>query len=64
MNYPTLEEVEAADLLQICKWMRFLLVSGDPEEQKVIIRMCERRDELGGITPAISKQIGWDETNN
>lgn len=62
MTYPTLTEVEAADRLQICKWMRFLEASGDPEEQKIIIRLIERYEELGGITPEISKQIGWDET--
>lgn len=64
MQYPTLEQVEAASHLQICKWMRFLEVSGDPYEQKVIIRLCDRLDDLGGFTPEISKQIGWERPNS
>ena len=59
MKYPTLEEVENADHEQICRWMRFLKVSGNPEEQKVIVRLCERCDEFGGFTTVISKKIGW-----
>ncbi len=70
--YPTLEEVEQADRVQICRWYRFLSSPGvgrigedDFEkalerEKKVMDRIVERSHELGGFTPAISKQIGLD----
>ena len=60
MHYPTLQQVETATRLQICKWMRFLKVTGNPKEQEVMLRLCERCQELGGFTPEISKQIGWN----
>lgn len=59
MQYPTLDQVNQASHLQICKWMRFLEVTGNPDEQKVVLRLCERLDEFGGFTPEISRQIGW-----
>lgn len=57
--YPTLEEVENADRLQICRWYRFLPSATTPEESEVIVRVCERFRQLGGMTPQISKQLGW-----
>lgn len=60
MKYPTLKEVETASRLQICKWMRFLEVTGDANEQQVMFRIIERSKALGGTTPEISKQIGWN----
>jgi len=73
MNYPTLEQVEAADHEQICTWYRFLPSPGeraiylDYEEFRKVLdvevliqtRILERFKELGGFTPAISKKIGW-----
>jgi hypothetical protein len=69
--YPTLEEVESADRYAICKWWRFLKSPGEraigrPEfeevlqkEKVVMDRIAERYKELGGMTPAISKSLGW-----
>lgn len=72
MRYPTLNEVELASRVQLCKWHRFLPAPGESavgnkdfkgtldREIEVMNRIEERFDEAGGFTPAISKQIGWD----
>ena len=57
---PTMAEVEAADREHICKWWRLLpsqITRG--EQAKIIARIAERFDEMGGFTPEISKRIGW-----
>lgn len=71
MKYPTLEEVNAADRVQLGRWYRFLPSPGmyavgrpDFEERcakevQIIERIIERVNELGGMTAAISKAIGW-----
>lgn len=56
---PTMEEVEKADREQICKWWRFLPSPETDAEVKIMNRISERFDELGGFTPEISKRIGW-----
>ena len=75
MNYPTIEQVNAADHYQICSWWRFL---GSPglkainegknrdecekiriEENAAMNRIGERLKEFGGFTPEISKSLGW-----
>lgn len=75
MNYPTIEEVEAASKLQLGKWWRFLPSPGRSavdlpmsqfkkvmrREAKIQKRITERFNELGGWTTRISKQVGWDE---
>lgn len=60
MSYPTMIEVEAADRETICMWHRFLFSPIDSIELKIINRINERFKELGGFTPEISKQIGWN----
>lgn len=58
MVFPTLEQVDMANRLTICKWYRHLSV--ESEDQVLIMnRICERFKELGGFTPEISKSIGW-----
>jgi len=71
MEYPTPEEVEKADRVQLARWSRYLSSPGSsavgtpefPErldkETKVLDRILERFDEQGGMTPEISKEIGW-----
>lgn len=71
MSYPTAEEVEAADRIQLARWSRYLnspgsSAIGSPEfadtlekEGKILDRILERFDEAGGMTPEISKEIGW-----
>lgn len=77
MTYPTLEQVEAADRVQLCRWYRFLpgpgmaaIDSGAEtdicyaeidREAKVMDRIVARHKELGGFSPEISKLIGWKE---
>lgn len=75
MTYPTLEEVEAADRYQICKWWRFLPSPGTGainknhdtfrnamrDEGIIMNRIAERFKEVGGFTPEISKSMGWEK---
>jgi hypothetical protein len=72
MKYPSLDEVEAADHLQICTWIRRLPSPGASAiggpvfyatmnaEALVMTRILDRNRDFGGFTPEISKQIGWD----
>jgi hypothetical protein len=60
MTYPTLQEVEAADRYQICKWHRFLPSAITDEQLIVQARLWERFKEVDGFTPEISKAIGWN----
>ena len=67
---PTMDEVNAADHMQICRWYRFLPSPGSlaidmpdfrevmEKESKIMDRICERLEEFGGFTHAISKAIG------
>ena len=57
-SYLTIEEVEKADRIQICEWWRFLSSPQTETETDVMNRIAERYDEMGGMTPEISKQIG------
>ena len=71
MNYPTIEEVETADRIQLASWYRFLPSPGTSAlgeenyedtakyEISVLNRITERFGELGGMNPEISKKIGW-----
>ena len=60
MKMPTIEEVEKASRLKICTWFRFIRSPISDDEVDIVNRIVERFDELGGMTPAISKRIGWD----
>ena len=69
--YPTIEEVNSAGHVQICTWYRFLNSPGHSaigfdnfeevlKQEKVIMdRIFERYKEFGGMTPQVSKLIGW-----
>jgi len=56
-HFPTLEEVEKADKEQLARWYRFL-PSGETAEQKIMKRIAERFEKLGGMTAELSKKIG------
>ena len=57
-GFPTIEEVERADKEQLARWYRFL-PSGEPAaDQKIMKRIAERSEKLGGMTPELSKKIG------
>lgn len=58
-TYPTIEEVEIADQIQLATWYRFLRSPG-PKEIDILNLIISRFKELGGMSPTISKQIGWD----
>lgn len=59
MNYPTMEQVEAADHEQLARWQRFLSSPMD-KQVEILRRLLARMQEFGGMTTAISKKIGWD----
>ena len=57
-GFPTVEEVEKADKEQLARWYRFL-PSGEPAgDQKIMKRIAERFENLGGMTVELSKKIG------
>lgn len=70
-NYPTLEQIESASYTQICIWWRFLASPGlcavghdnfeeVLEAQTLLMNaISERFYNGGGMTPEISKEIGW-----
>lgn len=70
--YPTIEDVQKADQLQLCRWLRFLQSPGlsaigrsdfysvMDHEAAILNRIMERSIEGGGFTPQISKAIGWE----
>ena len=72
MNYPNDTQVEEADRMQLARWVRFLpspginaLEShGDFQlamdiESKIMHKICQRFESMGGMSPEISKWIGW-----
>ena len=73
MTYPTLAQVENADREQLARWYRFLPSAGHSaidcdrqefrkrmhSEQVIMDRICKRFKDMGGMTPEISKRIGW-----
>ena len=61
MNYPTIEQVEAADQYQLCRWYRFLEPTTSNEQVEIITEISKRIREGGGLTSEISKEIGWTE---
>jgi hypothetical protein len=61
-DFPTMIQVEHASHEQLARWYKFL-PSGDSQEQtKIMHRIAERFEELGGMTPALEKKIGYDGT--
>lgn len=69
MNYPTLEQVNEADAVSVCRWFRYLpspgtSAIGTPEMEKVrqaeaiiMDRLVERFHKESPMTPTISKLI-------
>ena len=58
--YPSKEDVLIADRMQICRWNRFLPVASNSYELEIIKLVYDRFIYMGGMTPEISKHIGWD----
>lgn len=61
MDYPTMEQVEQAERITLCRWYRFLPSPITNDQIRILTRIAERFRQLGGMTPAISKAIGWNE---
>jgi hypothetical protein len=59
MIYPSIEEVNVADQMEVCRWYRFLSSPVGELEIVIMDRIVERYDDFEGMTPEISKQIGW-----
>jgi hypothetical protein len=74
MEYPTLDEVKAANKRQLAIWYRFLPSPGDTVHHRninypdILINQTEIMSaihdrfikEMGGFTPELSKDIGWE----
>ena len=73
MKYPSVKEVRQASHTQLAMWHRFLPSPGEcaidtPEFENVLEQQAcvadmiiARLSILGGITPEISKSIGWEK---
>jgi hypothetical protein len=57
-GFPTIEKVEKANEEQLARWYRFLPSGETAGDQKIMNRIAERFDKLGGMTPELSKKIG------
>ena len=57
-QFPTAEEIDKADVEQLAKWYRFLLPE-TPEQKKLMDRIADKFKKAGGMTPALSKKIGY-----
>lgn len=58
--YPSLDTVNNASHIQICTWHRFLPSPKDKGELSIINAIYDKFIEGGGMTPSISKEIGWE----
>ncbi len=57
-GFPTIQEVEKADKEQLARWYRFLPSGETAADQKIMKRIAERFEKLGGMTNELSKKIG------
>ena len=57
-GFPTLQEVEKADKEQLARWYRFVASGETAADQKIMKRIAERFEKLGGMTTELSKKIG------
>jgi hypothetical protein len=57
-GFPTIEEVEKAGKEQLARWYRFLPSGETTGDQKIIKRIADRFQKLGGMTAELSKKIG------
>lgn len=57
-GFPTIQEVEKADKEELAQWDRFLPSGETLADQKVMKRIAERFEKLGGMTAKLHKKIG------
>ena len=60
MEYPDFVSVDRAGRVRLGEWIRFLPLARTPLDAAKIRRIGERFYEMGGWTPEISKEVGWD----
>ncbi len=58
-DFPTMEQVDKASHEDLAEWFRFLATGDTPEQKRIMKRIDQRLKEKGGMTPAISKKIGY-----
>jgi hypothetical protein len=58
-HFPTMEQIEKADRERLAKWYRFLLFGDTSEQRKILHRLADRFQKMGGMTPELSKKIGF-----
>jgi len=61
-DFPTNEQVEKASYEQLARWYRFLPSGNTPEQKKIMDKIAKRFKASGGMTPEISKRIGFGGT--
>jgi hypothetical protein len=57
-GFPTIQEVERANKEQLARWYRFLPSGETAADQKIMKRIAERFEKLGGMTAELSKKMG------
>lgn len=57
MDYPTINEVLAADRITVARWYRFLRSPEGDIERLMMDQIRERFREAGGMTPELSKEL-------
>jgi hypothetical protein len=57
-GFPTIQEVEKADKEQLARWYRFLPSGETAADRKIMKRIAERFQKVGGMTTELSKKIG------
>ncbi len=60
MNYPIIDNIRKADVEQLASWYRFLPSPDTKTKEQLLSLIITRFKELGGMTPTISKSIGWN----
>jgi hypothetical protein len=58
-HFPTIEQIEKADREQLACWYRFLQSGDTPDQRKIQRRLAERFQKMDGMTPELSKKIGF-----
>lgn len=59
-EFPTAEQIMGADRLALAWWHRFLRAR-TPLEVAMVNLVARRLNEMGGMTPELSKEIGWGD---
>lgn len=58
-DFPTMEQVEKASKIQLARWYRLLASGQTKQQQKIMDRIAARFEAMGGMTSALSNEIGF-----